>query len=122
MRITSFLPPTLWAILILGLSTSSSVSLPETFWDILALDKLAHAIVYGILNLLVFHAFFKEKKLTNKTKVLSILFCSLFGVLMEFIQYTFFPNRYFEVLDIFANIIGIFGSLYIFPFFLIFLE
>lgn len=44
--------------------------------------------------------------------------CSVYGLFMEILQFTFFPGRYFEVLDIIANIIGSFAGLFVFKFFI----
>ena len=47
------------------------------------------------------------------------LACTIYGILMEGMQYAFFPGRYFEVLDIIANIIGaIIGLIFFQKFFM----
>ena len=47
-----------------------------------------------------------EVALESKKVVMTILLSSIFGICMELMQYYFFPGRYFEYLDIIANIIG----------------
>lgn len=102
----------LWAVVILGLSTMATVNLPETWWDIFGPDKWAHAFIYGVFTILLIAAFFYKSTLNLQKSILwSIVIATLYGTLMEVVQYTFFPNRYFELLDILANIIGILGSL-----------
>lgn len=103
--------------MILILSTSPSISLPETIWDLVAPDKWAHAVVYGILTILILKGWLKQKSTMVIAQILAVLLASLYGILMEWIQFSFFPNRYFEILDIFANIIGSFGSLFVFHYF-----
>lgn len=113
-----FIPAILWSIVILILSTIPSVNLPETFWDLFAPDKWAHAIVYGILTLLILKGLVQQKISISKSKLIALILASFYGILMELIQFSFFPDRYFEILDIFANIIGSFGSLFVFHFFI----
>lgn len=88
-----------------------SVNLPEEWFDIFSIDKLAHAFVYGVLTLLIIRGYFLNAKWTKNTTIIAVLIASIFGVLMEIMQYGFFPNRYFEFLDIIANICGSIGSL-----------
>ena len=114
----SFIPSILWSIFILVLSTIPSINLPETFWDLLAPDKFGHAIVYGILTILILNGLVKKKISNSKAMLMAVRLASLYGILMELIQFSFFPGRYFEILDIIANIIGSFGSLFVFHFFI----
>ncbi len=96
-----------WALIIFGLSIMPGVSLPAMSWmDYLAPDKLAHAIVYGIFSYLVIRAYSSDNQALSKHMILSVLITSGYGVLMELIQGNFFPQRFFEVPDIIANIIG----------------
>lgn len=98
-----FLPPIIWASVILLLSIMPAIQLPETFFSP---DKLAHAIVYGILVVLGLWAWKKNGRYTKSMIVWTILISSLYGCLMEIIQYSFFPGRLFEIGDNVANIIG----------------
>lgn len=107
-----FLPAIGWGLFVLILSTMPSVSLPETFWDLLGPDKIAHLIVYGIFTLLIVKGFHAQNNLNKKNIAIAVIVPSLFGILMEIIQYSFFPDRYFEIYDIIANIIGSFVSLF----------
>ncbi len=103
----AYLYPISWALFILFLSANPGINLPESFWDLLAIDKLAHAFVYGVLSCLLLYSFFlNDQKNIQKMKMISIIISSIYGILMEIMQYLFFPNRYFEFLDILANIIG----------------
>lgn len=108
----TFLPAILWAVFIFGLSAMPAVNLPEEWFDLFSIDKLAHAFVYGVLTLLLLRAYFLQSKWTTRTTIQSVLIASVFGILMEIMQYTFFPNRYFEFLDIIANIGGSIVSLF----------
>ena len=71
------------------------------------MDKLGHFTVYGILSASILWGIHKNGgELSGKNVALAILFSSVFGICMELMQYFFFPGRYFEYLDIIANIIG----------------
>ena len=102
-----YLPAAVCACLIFYLSTRASVSIPFSWSDILAGDKIGHAIAYGSLTLAVLWGLRKDRGLsTSRGFNWVVVVCSAYGILLEVIQYSFFPNRYFEVLDILANIIG----------------
>lgn len=90
----------IWMIIVLVLSTmpSSAVS-KASFLGIPNLDKIAHFVMYFIFALLASLAF----KLTN-WQIFFLVFC--YGLLMECVQHYFLTNRYFEIFDIIANIIG----------------
>lgn len=65
-------------------------------------DKIGHLIAYltlGFIWLLVFHA---QKNKELKT----LLFLFSMGMLIELTQFYFLVGRYFEILDIIANISG----------------
>ncbi|MEM0991612.1 MAG: VanZ family protein [Bacteroidota bacterium] len=101
-----FLLVGLWAIFILLVSTVGiGVNLPSTLSDIIAWDKLAHAFVYLVLCYLIYHNLI-QKTSKKRAKVYALTLSIGYGILMEIVQYSFFPNRYFEFLDIFANIVG----------------
>lgn len=105
----NFLPAIAWAIVILILSAGSGVNLPESWMDFFSWDKLGHAIVYAVLTVLILRAHLinnQYKLLATNILVTSVVISSVYGVLMEIMQWGFFPHRYFEVTDIIANIIG----------------
>jgi len=107
----------IWSLVILGLSIMPGVSLPETWVDLISVDKLAHAFVYGVLTYLGLKAISKTSSSIRQNGYLTvILLSSLYGFGLEWVQYAFFPGRYFERWDIIANIIGSFIGAYIFYF------
>ncbi len=117
----NFIPVIFWAFVILVLSASAKVNVPENWSDIVGIDKAGHFAIYAVLSVLMSHGFFKthKQKPGLNTSLLIVLVCSFYGVLMELLQFTFFTGRYFEVLDIIANIIGCFAGLLIFKLFII---
>ncbi len=102
-----YVPAFIWSLVILGLSTKAGINLPESIFDLIAMDKLGHFTVYGILSASILWGNWKnEVDLSGRTVVIAILLSSVYGIGMELMQYYFFPGRYFEYLDIIANIIG----------------
>jgi len=103
----SYLPAFIWALVITYLSTQGGISLPQSLWDLVAVDKFGHAFVYGMLVMLLFYGNHKhDLELSVRNVSVVLIVCILFGILLEFIQLWFYPNRFFEYLDIIANIIG----------------
>ncbi|MCF8244381.1 MAG: VanZ family protein [Saprospiraceae bacterium] len=98
-----FVPVILWAIIILILSTMPGVQLPTT---IIATDKLGHFAIYGIFNWLAIKGLASSDNLTSKSVLIATLVVTSYGVLMELVQWGFFPNRFLEVWDMVANFIG----------------
>lgn len=95
-----------WAALIAWLSTSGGVQLPPTWLDAIGPDKVGHFLFYGILAYLTLHV--GNGALPRKSSVqwAWVMLTIIYGIAFEVIQYTFFPNRYFEVFDIMANTAG----------------
>ncbi len=108
----SYLPAIGWSVVILVLSTRATVNLPESWSDLFAPDKVGHAFVYGVQTWLLLRAF--RQKALEKAVFWALLISISYGILMEVIQYTFFPNRFFEVFDIIANISGSLIGLFLF--------
>ncbi len=90
----------LWCLLILYLSWNPSLQVPKGFLEDLPIDKIVHFGMYAILSGLCLMAF------KNWANAKIFLFCLSFGILMEILQFAFFPGRYFEWSDIIANALG----------------
>lgn len=117
-RIHPLLLAFVWSIIILVLSTIGiGVGLPPTWGDLLAWDKLAHAGIYGIFGLLLLFGFSRNLPI-GQAILWSLLIGISYGIAMEWIQFSFFPDRYFEYFDILANVVGSLGSVLIFYFFI----
>ena len=112
-----FTPAILWALLILGLSTMPGNSLPDFDWGhLLQADKLGHLVVYGIFTSTLLwgsRQWFYPDRIPQYMIITAVLMAILYGILMEWLQWQFFPGRNFDVLDIIANIIGSFIGLII---------
>lgn len=100
-----YIPAILWGLIIAALSLSPNVNLPDL--DIFAPDKLAHLFVYGTLVVLALWGMQKKAiPITQSRLIYAIIGSSLYGFLLECMQYGISTGRYFETLDILANIIG----------------
>lgn len=92
-----------WTVCIFILSALPGKDLPHV--DFFQADKLVHALMYGIM------CFLWSKALTGdriKRIFLAVLLSSFFGMGMEWMQETFFTDRYFDWMDVLANEIGVF--------------
>ncbi|PCI76905.1 MAG: hypothetical protein COB20_09485 [SAR86 cluster bacterium] len=99
-----FIPPLLISTTIFLLSTVLSVSFQIE--GVSYTDKLSHTFAYFALTITLLLAFYKNEMLRTTNWLFLIIACSAYGVLLEFVQYGFFPNRYFEWLDALANVSG----------------
>ena len=100
-----FIPLTVYWIILFILTTYPSRSLPTLATS----DKLKHFVAYMILTLLLrlafhFHTTMKQRFRTELPVVIGIIV--FYGLFDEIHQY-FIPGRYFELLDLAANYIGL---------------
>lgn len=103
--------PLLWLIGITWLSTRGGIPLPG--FHLIGTDKLAHAAAYGLWVWLALSAV-RPQKWTQALPV--ALFAFSYGALMEWVQFRFFPDRFFEYDDMTANGIGSIVSMLFFIF------
>jgi VanZ family protein len=96
-----------WAMVILWLSLLPGPDLPPVnIWEF---DKFAHIGVYGLLAFLASAAFRTQfSRHGDRYGLTSAIFPALvaFGLGIEIVQGTLIQGRYFDVLDILANITG----------------
>ena len=96
------------ATVILILSLMPGSSLPGISWgDMVSLDKWAHFIMYGSLSFVWAYEWLPSDTSRQLKRYIMILTATaVFGVMLESLQLILNSDRYFEVLDIIANIIG----------------
>lgn len=70
------------------------------------IDKIKHAFAYFVLITSLLFGFEKSNLLRRSVWLWLVFGCMGYGVSLEFVQYAFFPNRYFEWLDAGANVLG----------------
>ncbi len=105
-----YLPPIIWAIVILILSILPSDNMPKLWEDFfIQPDKLAHFLFYSTLSFLVTYTIKKTQALTklSASKMLQVfLIVFLYGVFLELLQFIIFVSRNGDIFDIFANFLG----------------
>ncbi len=70
-------------------------------------DKLAHFLVYFILSALMVWEIGKSQEFSKKQTIWTVFgLTAIYGIVIEMLQGAFFVYRYFEIMDIFANITG----------------
>lgn len=82
-------------------------------------DKFEHLIAYFVLSILIYlNFYFQDKyKLFNKRPALyTVLIGCVYGILDEIHQF-FIPGRYFDLLDLAANFIGVISAVLIAKYF-----
>jgi len=96
-----------WALVILALSVTPGQELPEVnFWEF---DKFAHIGVYGLLSFLAAIAVIPQYEGSFwrlKASWVLWIVIAMYGLAIEGIQGAWIPQRYFDVFDLMANIIG----------------
>ena len=97
----------------------SSISIPKTIEppiiDLFDINYILHIIEFAIFGLLIFFGFSQKVK----SKYIIIFLC--FFALSDEIHQLFVPNRYFDIIDLFFDILG--GLLgYLFYSFLLILK
>lgn len=118
MFIKSILPGLSWAIFILLLCSLPSQNIGEVnFWDLLNPDKIVHSIVFMLLALFLIIGFKKQHKyalLRCNAYLIAILLAIIYGVVIEWMQISYFQSRSGDLLDAIANA---FGAIIAYPLF-----
>lgn len=95
-----WLPAFAWAALLFSLSAQSKLPEPPMAFD--GIDKLEHAIAYGVLCALIVFAF---GVVTRRSLIAAVLLTSLYGASDE-IHQMFTPGRSPDVVDWVADTAG----------------
>jgi VanZ family protein len=106
-----FVPAMIWLAIITWLSVTPGVQMPK--FNLISADKLAHAAAYGLLAGLLIRAVRRARqRAISRAGMWGIFgFSTAYGALMEWVQGTFFPGRFFEYDDMLANAAGAFLAL-----------
>jgi VanZ family protein len=104
------LPAILWFLLCTILLTIPGSDLPKEDWldKIWMFDKWIHIALFGALAFLAARAFYHKVPVEKRTRYFIICgtLCLVYGILMEFVQKYFIPNRSFDLGDISSDGIG----------------
>lgn len=107
LRFVSFIPAIVWFFLINVLLLIPGSDLPqEPFWEEIYFDKWIHIGLFGGLTFLLSIPLFKSIKYTSKLIFQITVACSLYGILMEFVQEYFTTDRAFDISDMIADAMG----------------
>jgi hypothetical protein len=99
-----------WFLFIAFLCGIPGKDIPHvSFFDILNFDKLVHAGIFFILNILLLEWFKRKRKLVLS----AFLICIFYGGLLEILQHLIFKDRSADWMDFTANSFGsLFGYFY----------
>lgn len=96
-----------WALLVLILCGLPGQTIPHSRWiDLLSLDKLLHALMFGIQAGLLCRLFFYFNK--KQAWVFGFAISTAFGGITELLQTYVFINRFGDPIDFVADAIGSF--------------
>lgn len=99
-----FIPAFIWTILIIVLSTANPQNIPD--FNIFSQDKIYHFAAYMLMSALWIWGFYKIEKNKNSLQLKIVFLCGVLGLLMEIVQWAFFPMRSFDWADGIANFTG----------------
>ena len=102
-----------WAVCIIytALIVTASLMSAQTFKDVPRpiphMDKIVHVLIYGLYALIIVWTFGTSKIRSWKPLLLILIYCSLFGVMMEFLQEILKPgDRSKSIADMISNSSG----------------
>ena len=106
----------LWIAIITTLCFLPGKSIPGlNIGDLIGIDKIAHFGLYFILIFLIcLDTVFPKKFIYNTKGWLIILAAIFYSLMIEIVQEKFLSDRYFDILDLIANIGGCFVAPVIF--------
>ena len=103
-----------WAVLILVLCLTPGSALPTWQWaDLISLDKLIHAVIFGMLMVLLLKGFNGQpvsSPLHRNAVAIALVTTILYGCSMELLQQIPVLGRRGDWLDVIANTAGAFGA------------
>lgn len=101
-----------WSLFILLLCTAPTDQLPDaSLWAFLSFDKAVHAALFALLTLFVIVGLRRQYsfyRLRYYARTAALLYGSVYGLLIEVIQYTLTTGRSFDWKDWVADIAGCF--------------
>lgn len=108
LRFRSYLPAITWFVFITVLFLLPGQDLPDEDWfHKVYLDKWVHSGFFCALMVLMFVPLYTRGKLLKKNVNILSAAAILYGVLIEFIQLLWIPNRSFDVLDMCFDALGV---------------
>ena len=105
-----WLPVLGWAVLVL-IGSTARIKGPGIEVPGIGLDKLVHFAIYFVLTVLLCRAVRRKSISLKRALGYAFLAAMTYGIVMECLQWAFFPGRSFELWDIVANISGSIAAL-----------
>jgi VanZ family protein len=99
----------LWAIIVTCLCGTNGNNIPNfEFSSLIKIDKIAHFILFGTETYLIAIGSKKNNPTASNFKNIfpGVIIGTAFGITIEILQATVFPNRSFDYLDMVANTTG----------------
>lgn len=113
MKIYSFIPGTIWFILVNILLLIPGKDLPnDPFLEMIYFDKWVHIGLFGMLTFLFSYPFLRAGKYSSKTFFRIMLICLFYGIAMEYVQKYFTEDRAFDIDDMIADGAGCVAAFY----------
>lgn len=98
-----------WLLMVVVLLVLPGSALPsETWLSRIQPDKVVHVVLFAILVWVFCRALYENTPSANLTFTFIIItvIAILFGLVMEFVQKNFVPNRSFDEGDVIADAVG----------------
>ena len=107
-------PGITWFIILTILLILPGTAFPKETWlDKIWFDKWVHIGLFGIMVFLFGWGLLKTKQDIRQLKKSFLIIasgCLAYGIIMEFVQDNFIPNRSFDYGDILADFVGCFAG------------
>ena len=101
-KLSLWLPPILWALLIFHFSSGTVPVASTVAWQDFAVKKTGHLLLFGFLAILVYRGLRGEGLERKKAAILAILIATTYGMTDEFHQ-MFTQGREARVRDVFID-------------------
>lgn len=102
--------PLAWAALVLWLTLTPAARMPRTpHWELLSFDTAAHAAVFLVLAVLLIFSLRRQTRwpsLQRRAWLAVLVFCVVFGTLIEVLQMYMALGRHGEWSDILSDSLG----------------
>lgn len=106
--------PVIWFILLTVGFLLPGKTLPVDSWDLADnFDKILHFLAYMGLALCIGWANERRRKWNDKQLFLVLIVVAIYSSLLEGMQGLLYQDRYFEVFDILANVMGLISGYWI---------
>lgn len=106
-KFSLFIPAIIWVIITTVLLVMPGPDIPSvSFLDKIYFDKWVHAGLFGGMIFLFAYPFIKNFTATKRLLIYVAIVCTLYGVIMEYVQKYFAFERDFDYFDMVADAVG----------------